>query len=187
MKELSGARWVSRYPTSSSVGALAPEFQARVNRFVGALTAGHAAVHVTATYRPVERAWLMHYSFLVARGGLDPRTVPARPDVEIEWVHKNRAGAVDLAASRGAAQEMVSGYEIVYQPALASMHTRRLAVDMNISWSGTLHVADATGHAHVIGTAPHTGAGNQELWAVGATYGVHKLASDAPHWSSNGH
>ena len=37
-----------------------------------------------------------------------------------------------------------------------------------------------------IDVRPRTGL-NHELWAVGATYGVLKLPSDPPHWSSTGH
>jgi hypothetical protein len=58
---------------------------------------------------------------------------------------------------------------------------------MNISWSGSLVIRDGAGKSETIADQPHSGAGNRHLWAVGATYGVYKLASDAPHWSSNGH
>jgi hypothetical protein len=42
------------------------------------------------------------------------------------------------------------------------------------------------GATKTIGSLPRTGL-NHDLWAVGATYGVLKLPSDPPHWSSNGH
>jgi hypothetical protein len=32
-----------------------------------------------------------------------------------------------------------------------------------------------------------TGTTSANLHAVGASYGVHKLASDPPHWSTDGH
>jgi hypothetical protein len=57
---------------------------------------------------------------------------------------------------------------------------------MNISWAGTLKIADANGQVVRITTTPRTGAGNQQLWQVGATYGVIKLQSDPPHWSDDG-
>jgi len=34
---------------------------------------------------------------------------------------------------------------------------------------------------------PRTGAGNTALHGVGAGYGVHKIVSDPPHWSDDGH
>jgi hypothetical protein len=149
----------------------------------------HAGVHVTisATLRPPERAYLMHYAFRIAREHLDPAQVPARTGVNIEWVHRNAQGQPDLAASQTAAEAMVRGYSIVYRPALASRHTQGLAIDMNISWSGTLVIRDRNGQEVTITSTPRTGAGNADLHRVGVTYGVHKLASDPPHWSSDGH
>jgi hypothetical protein len=148
----------------------------------------HAGVHVTisATLRPPERAYLMHYAFRIAREHLDPAQVPARAGVNIEWAHTNAQGQPDLAASRRAAEEMVRGYGIVYRPALASRHTQGLAIDMNITWSGTLVIRDRHDQEVTIASTPRTGAGNADLHRVGASYGVHKLASDPPHWSSDG-
>jgi hypothetical protein len=57
---------------------------------------------------------------------------------------------------------------------------------MNVDWSGTLSIADASGHGHAL-SAPRSGETNRGLHAVGATYGVHKLVTDAPHWSIDGH
>jgi hypothetical protein len=45
----------------------------------------------------------------------------------------------------------------------------------------------STSPGKVITTTPRTGAGNAALQAVGAGFGVRKLASDAPHWSTDGH
>jgi len=57
---------------------------------------------------------------------------------------------------------------------------------MNIGWAGTLSIVDANGVRHALG-APRSGESNRGLHLVGATYAVHKLLSDAPHWSSTGH
>ena len=57
---------------------------------------------------------------------------------------------------------------------------------MAVSWTGTLSIKDAKGKVHAIG-APRNGNTNRTLHAVGATYGVHKLATDPPHWSIDGH
>ena len=45
---------------------------------------------------------------------------------------------------------MVSGYAIQYPAVLVSRHTQRRAVDMTISWHGTLDVKDASGQTHAI-------------------------------------
>ena len=57
---------------------------------------------------------------------------------------------------------------------------------MNITWNGTLNIADAKGKVVSIQSLPRTGAGNHQLWDVGRTYGVIKLPADHPHWSDDG-
>jgi hypothetical protein len=87
---------------------------------------------------------------------------------------------------------MVNGYGISglnVAPALNSRHTQKQAIDMNISWSGTLTINNASGTAVTISSNPKTGM-NSELHTVGATYGVIKFVggnSDKPHWSNDGH
>lgn len=74
------------------------------------------------------------------------------------------------------------------KPALRSQHNLGLAIDMAISWQGTVAVKDATGNMVQMETAPHTGMYRQ-LIAVGATYGVKKYCGggrDVPHWSNTG-
>jgi hypothetical protein len=144
-----------------------------------------ATVKINATYRPPERAYLMHYAYRIAREGLDPRQVPARNGVDIDWVHRDSAGKFDLAASRNAAEDMVNAYDIVHRPALYSQHTRRLAIDMSISWEGTLTIRNAKNKTVRITSTPRTGQ-NSKLIAVGKSFGVEKLISDPPHWSSDG-
>lgn len=84
-----------------------------------------------------------------------------------------------------AAAAMVAGYAIVFAPTLESQHTKGLAIDMNISWQGNLTIVDDTGLETTISTLPRNG-GNRDLQAVGETFGVFKLATDPPHWSSDG-
>ena len=52
---------------------------------------------------------------------------------------------------------MVKAYEIVAEPSLTSLHIKGLAVDMDISWSGSLKIADKSGAAHTISSAPLDG------------------------------
>lgn len=183
---LSGPAWVARFPTSVNVNDLAPAFRGNATRFLAALRQAGANVEINATLRPPQRAYLMHYSWRIAREQLDPAAVPAMAGVDIQWLHRTAQNQPNLAASRQAAQQMVQGYELVVRPALQSRHTQGLAIDMNVVWQGALVIRNASGQEVTIDTTPHSG-GNAQLQAVGATYGVIKLATDPPHWSSDGH
>lgn len=183
-EELSGAHWVAQFPTSTVVAHLETGFQQKVRKFLNALVAAGAVYKIAATYRPAERAYLMHYAWCIAKENLDPRTVPAQAGVNICWLHPEDA---DLQKSRAAAAAMVAAYDIVYKPSLTSRHIERLAIDINISWEGDLNIVNGFGVTIVINTTPRNGAGNAQLHAVGASYGVYKLVEDPPHWSSDGH
>ena len=74
---------------------------------------------------------------------------------------------------------MVSGYGIVYAPALVSRHSQGRAIDMNI----TNYLKKKFVNANKVATTVTSAA---ELHALGATFGVIKLASDPPHWSDDG-
>ena len=98
----------------------------------------------------------------------------------------NAAGKFDNIASQNAAEDMVHNYGIVYKPALNSNHTRKTAVDMDITWAGSLKISNASGAISTITSTPRNGQ-NRDLHAVAKTYGVYKLLSDPPHWSADGH
>lgn len=185
-KELSGVVWVPRFPTSKSISALAADFRPKCDAFVGAVTAAGATVTINATLRPPERAYLMHWSFVINAHEVDPDDVPPHAGVNIEWVHRKANGSPDMQASRAAAAAMVHGYDIAHRPSLTSLHIFGKAIDMSISWSGNLQIKQKNGTKKLIKSLPRSGL-NHELWAVGATYGVIKLPSDPPHWSSTGH
>lgn len=121
----------------------------------------------------------MSVSWRIARGDLAAEAAPAIPGVAIAWRHAT------AARSRAAAQEMVDLFDIAYEPSLASLHIEGRAIDMTITWAGTLRIRDKTGARHSI-TTPRSGDANRELHAVGASYGVIKLLSDPPHWSDTG-
>lgn len=183
----SGPQWVNQFPESKSTDDLVEPFRDSVNQFLAALQEAGATVTIACTLRPPQRAYLMHYSFGIARQQLDPNTVPAMDGVDIQWVLTDANGSPDLAASKGAAEQMVRGYGIVFPPVLNSRHTQGKAIDMDISWQADLTIADPSGAQVNITSQPRTGAKNTQLQAVGASYGVHKLATDAPHWSTDGH
>jgi hypothetical protein len=184
--EPSGAFWCARYPGSTSIGELMPNFQTCVRAFVNALLAARAAVEITSTYRPPERAYLMHYAYQIARLGMDPRLVPPMRGIGISWLHRAADGSPDIAASRQAAQDMVTGYGMVFIAQLASRHTERRAIDMTITWHGELQMTDAQGVGNRIDTNPRDGT-NSRLHTVAKTYGVMKLLGDPVHWSDDCH
>lgn len=159
MSEPAGAVWCHRYGTSTSTGDLAEPFQSNCMRFIAALRAAGASVAIADTYRPPERAYLMHYCCMVAQGKMPPDAVPPMDGVGIQW------DLGDPDATRAAAQQMMKGYGIVFPAALVSRHTQRRAIDMTV-----------TG-----------GPKDQALWDMGRGFGVIKLVTDEPHWSDDGH
>lgn len=183
---LSGPSWVSKFPTSRKIEDLAQPFRDKVARFIAAIKAGGAILTIADTLRPPERAYLMHFSFSIAREGLKASSVPVRAGVDIQWVHPDAPNLPSAVASKNAAEQMVQGYGIAFKPALNSRHTEANAIDMSISWIGDLVVAKADGTSVTITSAPRDG-NNASLHLVGASYGVIKLATDPPHWSTDGH
>jgi len=179
---LSGPHWYNYFPTSVSISDLASPFRERVQAFQKALIDGGAQIIISATYRPPQRAYLMHYAAMIDRDQIAPGNVPGMDGVDIDWVHYTRAGSLQAAA------QMIEAYGIGGNPvALRSLHTERLAIDWNISWEDTLKVKKGNGRIVEIGT-PRNGAYNEALFDVGASYGVYKLLyRDPPHWSYNGY
>jgi hypothetical protein len=191
VRELSGTGWVARFPTSADVDDLASPFRESTASFVAALRAAGANVTISATLRPPERAFLMHWSWKIVNGLADPQSIPVRDGIDIRWDHTDAEGNYDEQQSTSAARAMVNGYGIQnlrVAPSLTSRHIEGNAIDMSISWNDTLTIADASGNAVEIGTTPRTGM-NTELHTVGAGYGVTKFHGgdrDKPHWSSDG-
>lgn len=75
---------------------------------------------------------------------------------------------------------MVNGYQIVYRPALTSRHIQKRAIDMTVTEIMNKSMKNFSG-VHILITSPTI------LYEVGATYDVHKLESDPPHCSEDGH
>jgi hypothetical protein len=183
-KELSGSAWTRRFLGSTLTSSLSPRFRASVDAFVTAMRDAHIRVIISATYRPPERSYLMHWSWKIVHG-TNPAAVPSLPGVDIEWVHPA------AAASLEAAKQMVHAFDmggLHTPPALRSLHNERQAIDMTIGWNGTVTITDARGAPVRITSLPRTGM-NRALQAVGASYGVTKFIggeSDKPHWSTTG-
>ncbi|WP_228529880.1 hypothetical protein [Diaphorobacter caeni] len=171
---LSGAAWVAEFPTSTSTEDLTAGFRDAVNSFIAAINAAGGSVSISATYRPLERAYLMHYAWDIAKGTIQPDKVPAYTGVDIEWDHGDKTKSVN------AAKAMVSAYGIVHRPSLTTNHAGRTAIDMNINGMIGKTIVDGASKKVTIKKA-------SDLHTVGASYGVHKLVSDPPHWSADGH
>jgi hypothetical protein len=197
--ELSGPAWTVRFPTSKRLEDLEPNFRGKVRRFLDALADADAEITITATRRPRQRAYLMHYSWLIVRHRIAPEKVPpfkkALPNeaaVDIGWVHPGRDGKPSAALSRSGAHQMVQRFDIAtlgVPPSLSSLHIDGKAIDMTISWDDDLVITNASGKATTIRSTPRSGA-NADLIRIGASYGVihlHAAAKDPPHWSVNGH
>ncbi len=133
----------------------------------------------------------MHWAWMIWKGKADAQNVPAMDGVLIEWAHKGDDGKYSKAMSVDAAKAMVSGYDIAglgVAPALESEHTKHLAIDMTIGWTGDLEIKKKDNTEVTITSSPKTGM-NADLATVGATYGVIKYnrrGTDKPHWSSTG-
>lgn len=180
---LSGAAWwhanQARYPNSAAVSDQDPAFGSKVKLFLAAMQTAHIDVKVRSTRRNKVRAYLMHFSWKLAKGNVRAADIPAEAGCSILWDHGSDA------KSRSSAQEMVNLFQIVYQPALNSRHILGLAIDMDIKWTGSVKIRDAAGKD--VPLSPPTDESNTKLQAVGAGYGVKKNVPDRPHWSDNGH
>lgn len=122
----------------------------------------------------------MHFSWKVAYGEVDPADVPKKSGLDLEWDHG------ELEKSREAAAEMVKLFGMAHIASLSSNHILGKAIDMNIFWKNTLVITRPAPLLKRIESRPRSGQ-NRELHELGASaFGVRKLVSDPPHWSSNG-
>jgi hypothetical protein len=195
----SGPAWVAKFPGSKAVSALAPAFRTDVSRFLAAMKSAKIRAQAIATLRPPQRAYLMHWSWLIAKGKVKPGSVPAfapagnQAPVNVCWIHP-KSGRVDETASVEAARRLVAAYGIdptlTVAPAASSRHTQGLAIDLATTWTARkVTIKAGNGHLIKIGSSPRTSL-NPLLIKVGKTYGViHYLdpPADASHWSSDGH
>ncbi|WON77767.1 peptidoglycan-binding domain-containing protein [Serratia sp. UGAL515B_01] len=191
MKELSGVAWVSRFQGSTSTNTLSLLFKKNIDEFLLALRNAGAKVTISATLRPPERAYLMHWSWKIAKGLAKPHEIPTRAGVNIEWAHQKADGTVDISKSTNAAKSMVSAYGMInlnVAPALTRRHIEGNAIDMDISWTGDLEIKDKDDKVITIKSLPRDGM-NIELHAVEKSFGVIKYnggSKDKPHWSTDG-
>jgi hypothetical protein len=186
--ELSGPVWCDRFPGSIQTSTLRPDFRDNCNAFIAAIVAAGAYKHIDATYRPPERAYLMHWAHKIVKNGFNPAMVPPMAGVNIKWDHPTMEASVDAARGMSAVFQ-ITGLAANTPPALNTLHTSGEAIDITITWTGTLNIANKDGSITAIDTTPRTGM-NLQLKAVGLTYGVKKFVggnADRPHWSTTGH
>ena len=195
--QLSGPSWARRFGDSKRASDLAGAFGRDVKAFDAAMKRASITVRALRTLRPPERAYLMHYSWLVAKRKLSPLKVPAfagskkHPPVGICWVHATARGA-SKPASIAAAAKLASALGVASMPTaplLTSAATLGESIVMSTTWTrAKITIHDASGHAVVIRSGPRNGL-NAKLITVGATYGVihFRPAGQAMNdWSING-
>ena len=187
MPEQSGPAWVKKFPGSKSLDQLEPGFRANVTRLVDSLKNAGVTVSIVQTLRPPERAYLMHWSFMIANRHHPADEVPSMPGVDIDWFHGSQS------SSEAAARSMVVAYGIdpalQVAPALRSNHTLGKAIDMALSWKGSLTLKGADGAIVNITTTPRNSL-NKKLIEVARSYHVIHFfppEKDRNHWSVDGH
>lgn len=189
-KTKSGKYWVTWASTnaknSTSIDDLEATFKPKAKAFVDALKAAGATVTIGTTKRSDKRAYLFHWSWKIALGKAKPSDATTMIGVDIEWDHGNEAD------SKKGAKEMVDGFGLAVPPkstnapSLTSHHIKGKAIDMTIKWVGTLKVKKKDGTVAEVPSMTSVNL-NTKLHAVGESYGVKKLKTDAPHWSADGH
>lgn len=189
-KTKSGSSWVTWANThaknSSSIEDLAEPFKTSAKAFIQALREAGAEVDVSATKRSDKRAYLFHWCWRIGLGKVKASAATAKPGVDIEWDHGNEE------LNRKGAKEMIDGFGLAVPPsstnppALASHHISGLALDMDITWAGTIKIKKKDGSEESVPFMSDVNK-NIKLHAVGTSYGVRKLITDAPHWSHDGH
>ena len=151
-----------------------------------ALKDAGADVDVGETRRSNKAAYLFHWSWLIGLGKSKASDATAMTGVDIEWDHG------DADKSKAGAKEMIDGFGLAVPPnsnvapSLVSNHIAGKAVDMDITWTGTIKIKKKNGTEESVAFMANVN-GNTKLHGVGESYGVKKLTSDAPHWSVDGH
>jgi hypothetical protein len=190
VKTKSGSFWVGwandHAKNSTSVEDLVDPFRTNIKSFIQALVSAGANVQVSTTKRSGQRAYLFHWCWLIGLGKAKPSDAPAMAGVDIEWDHG------DPQKSKDGAKKMIDGFGLavpplnINAPALNSNHITGRAIDMTVTWAGTINIKKKDGTTESVTFMPDVDK-NTKLHSVGATYGVRKLATDAPHWSDDGH
>lgn len=189
MATKSGKYWVTWANThaknSDKVADLETGFKKNVEEFIKALKDGGATVDISTTKRSDKRAYLFHWSWKISQGKCRASEAKKMIGVDIAWDHG------DEKASKAGALEMVNGFGLAIPPrstnppSLTSNHISGKAIDMTITWQGTINVKKKGGTEVSVAYNANINA-NTILHSIGTSYGVKKLTTDAPHWSFDG-
>jgi hypothetical protein len=189
-KVKSGTYWVTwanaHATNSTSLDDLVEPFKTNAKTFIKALTDAGAKVTVGTTTRSAKRAYLFHWCWKIGLGKAKASDASPMVGVEIEWDHG------DADKSKKGAKAMIDGFGLAIPPnstnppALTTNHTPGKAIDMDIDWTGTIKIKKKDGSVEAVTFMSDVNT-NTKLHAVGASYGVKKLTTDAPHWSLDGH
>jgi len=104
-REPGGAQWVSRFPGSRDVSDCTAPFKDGVSAFVAAMVAAGAKVRISATYRPAERAYLMHWAWKIWKGLADPQKIPDKKTEFISSGITRTAPAITTRQSQSMQQQ----------------------------------------------------------------------------------
>jgi hypothetical protein len=186
---LSGKYWVTWADTyaknSNAINDLEVGFRESAQLFVKALTDAGADVIISTTRRSEKRAYLFHWSWKISQNRCKASEAATMPGVDIQWDHG------DADKSRRGALEMVQGFGLAVPPkstnppSTTSNHIIGKAIDLTITWTGTITVKKKNATEVKVMFMRDVNA-NTALHAIGASYDVKKLVTDAPHWSYNG-
>jgi hypothetical protein len=189
VRKNSGKKWVTwanaHAKNSSKVEDLDATFKPKVKEFIKALNDSGAVVEISTTKRSAKRAYLFHWSWKISQGKCVPSDAEKMIGVDIEWDHG------EIEKSKAGALEMVQGFGLAVPPrstnppSTTSNHITGKAIDMTIKWSGSIKVKNKTKTEVQVSFASNANT-NTVLHAIGESYGVKKLKTDAPHWSFNG-
>lgn len=189
MRINSGIYWVNWANTnaqnSKSLDDLQSPFRENVTEFIQALKNAGATVTINATRRSDKRAYLFHWSWLIAVKRIKPSEAELNPDVNINWDLGNDSDSIQ------AAQEMVDSFGLAQPPhsnvapSLHSNHIIGKAIDMDIIWTGSINIAKSDGTVLNVSYTDNV-KDNPQLHAIGESYSVYKLDTDEPHWSYDG-
>lgn len=188
-KTPSGKYWVTWANThatkSDKVDDLTEPFKSNVKALIKALEDAGATIEIDTTKRSKKRAYLFHWAWKIYLKKCKPSDATAMTGVDIQWDHGNDTKSIS------GAKEMVTKFGLAVPPkstvppSLNSNHIGGKAIDMSITWSGTIQVKKKNG-TDVSVTFMSDVNKNTKLHQVGESYGVKKHKKDEPHWSHNG-
>ncbi|MBL1277711.1 MAG: hypothetical protein COB30_016650 [Ectothiorhodospiraceae bacterium] len=189
MPTKSGSYWVAwanaHAKNSNKIFDLTPSFRNKAKDFITALEGAGIKVGVSTTKRSDIRAYLFHWSWMISQGKCKPSDAIQMNGVDIKWDHgdvkKSKAGALAMVTGFGLAVPPRS----INPPSMTSNHINGKAIDMTLTWAGTIKVKKKDGTEASLTFMSNVNT-NSALHTVGESYGVKKLKTDAPHWSFNG-